>query len=141
MHVFGDIDESEIKALEQSGWVASETARRMQNTLSDFKMFCNTNEATSFDNLLQHRDKLEELLMKFFASMKVVDPNGDVADPKSNTLNAANSRLRMAILRETLNDVDIKDKIVFPRLDMMLKGKSSSLHILPRILQHILTLC
>lgn len=65
---------------------------------------------------------LEEVLMGFFSSVKIEDPNneGELISPKLGTMNGYKSHIKMHIWKLSKGKVDITNKVVFEKFDVSL---------------------
>ena len=71
---------------------------------------------------------LEEVLMGFFSSVKIEDPNnkeGELISPKLGTIAGYKTHFKMHIMKLSKGKVDITNKVVFEKFDVSLTQISS----------------
>ena len=65
-----EIDKYHLKQLEDSGGLCNETLRKRNKVFEYFKNYCLANEKMPFEELLRDNEALENVLMRYFGSLK-----------------------------------------------------------------------
>lgn len=115
--VFIEVDEDDIKELEEGGDQAQSTKYRRKSCVKTFTNFVSNYKKISLEELISNalanqegRNEMENTLKAFFNTMRVKDKLGNWLHPKYNTCASFKSQLKMHLLGETDDKLDIDSR-------------------------------
>ena len=115
--VVGDDEENEIEDLKENGQLSKSTRLRRKGNVGRFSKYIVTYKKTTLDELIANaleskegRKKLENALMGFFNSLRVVDAEGKFLRPMNNTCEGYRSHIKMYIMEKTEDKLNIYSK-------------------------------
>ena len=115
--VVGDDEENEIEDLKENGQLSKSTRLRRKGNVARFSKYIVTYKKTTLDELIANaleskegRKKLENALMGFFNSLRVVDAEGKFLRPMNNTCEGYRSHIKMYIMEKTEDKLNIYSK-------------------------------
>ena len=110
----------------RNGGIAESTAKKRQSTLGVFSRFILANRSKSLEDViadLKVNDRvpddadvseLQDLLVDFFGGLEL--DNGDL--PKLATVSSYRSNIKMHLLEQTGEKIDIMNKVKFPEFNV-----------------------
>ena len=112
--VFIEVDEDDIKELEEGGEQSKSTKYRRKSCVKTFTNFVSNYKKISLEELISNalanqegRNELGNSLKAFFNTMRVKDKLGNELHPTYNTCASYKSQLKMHILGESDQQLDI----------------------------------
>ena len=122
-----EVDDAFTEKLIQGGGLKEKTLYRRKKVAEDFSKYVADTSSSTFQELIAgEKTNLEKTIIKYFQTMTVgqKQEDGSVIQimPKRNTLDFIKSNLKLVILAESEQKIDITNSVQFPKFSQFLKG-------------------